>query len=178
MLLSDDVLRRIVGRLALWDARAVQRASPAFAALVHEAVEGAVQASLASPRPRFLDRFLASPPGFRELVHDGFVGLRSPRDTTLQWCAGGVRVRLFLPGGERGQVDVDVVDLACWPTLQTARETLEALRWLAQAGHAATGQRVDACLRAKVHRPVSEVLNTLARAFGQRHLGDCARVWP
>lgn len=167
-MLSPDLVRRVVRLLPLWDARSLQTAHPLFAALVAEHVGRVVDEALRRPRPRLVDTFLRSAPGFRECVHGSFVFLRTKRTVTMQHTEGDVTVHMRL-SGRHATIEVRCLATATWPTFDTLAATLAAMRWFAEALRDRGGVR-KVCFRtsAAMHRPVTEVLNGVATRFAER----------
>lgn len=171
MNVSPDVLRRIVPRLPLWDARSLQLSHPLFVPLVHDQVARCVARALDAPRPRLIDAFLKTPPGFRERVHGDFVMLRTSLDLTVQHARDGVAVVLRLATDvPKAAIEVRVFAGAPWPTFDTLQQTLTALRWFAEAVRERGVAAVVFKTRAFLHHPVSEVVNVVATEFVERHL--------
>lgn len=165
--LSRDVLRLIVARLSLWDARSLQLAHPEFAALVHEHVARMVEAVRTTPRPSELDTFLKTRPGFQERSYEEFVFLRTPKDLIVHACHDGVTVLLH-KAEECARIEVRMppVTQRMRPGFDTLRHTLQSMWWFA----AAASGNVHIRTRATTHHPPSEVLNTLAGTFAKRHI--------
>ena len=168
-MLSLDVVRRVVEGLSLWDARSVQFAHPSFAPLVHEAVAARVACALEASCPPMIHKFLNAPPGFQELVHGDYVCLRSPRDATLQWCRDGVAVVVHLFKGA-ARVEVRMVDPSVRPAFADLGRALSALGCFSSALTSAGVEVVVFHTRSEVHRPVFEVLSSVATRFVDRHL--------
>lgn len=168
--LSPDLLRLIIPKLALWDARSMQLSHPVFVRAVSDVVAAAVDGALVSPRPPVVDAFLKSRPGFQERTNGGFVMLRTPRDLTIQHVHDRVAVVLNIVD-HRAKLCVRVLDPSARPTFDTLVHTLRALWWFATAVAALPGvTQVRTRTHASVHHPTSEVLNTLATAFVERHV--------
>lgn len=175
-MVSDDVMRSVIGRLSLWDARSMQRAHPSFARLVSETVGSVVHEAARAPRPRHVDRCIAtflkgSQPAFQESVNGNFTCMRTPLHVHLSHAHQGVVVSLSLTR-ERACVAVRVVDPACRPSMETAYHALAAVRWFADAVEDSgryPPEAVQFQTRATIHRPVSEVMNGLA--------DQCVRHW-
>jgi hypothetical protein len=180
--LPADVLRALLARLSLWDARSLQHAHPDMARLVHDHVADVVAGALRSARPRLvdavLDTFLNASPGFQERAcpRHNITATRTPRDVTMHAaCGGGVVVVLtVLEGPTRarrwGRVEVRTTPPppSGRPGFDALERTLRALWWFAQALEE-RGVETSFRTRALVHHPPSEVLNTLATAFVERH---------
>lgn len=172
MALSDDVVRVIVPRLSLWDARSLQRAHSSFGRLVAEHVERVVDRAVRSPRPRVLDAFLDVPPRFSTRVHGPFTLLRTPHDLAVHYSYEGVVV----VARRADKHDVARVELRmpvepARPTFDTLERVLAALRWFSTALRARGCRTIEVRTRALVHHPVSEVLNTTATTFVERVCG-------
>lgn len=185
MELSLDVVRLIVPRLSLWDARSLQLAHPSFVELVHEATAHVVELALAVPRPGLIDAFLDTRPGFRERVHGDFVMFRTPKDLTMQHVRGGVAVTMHLmhpeaKPGAHARVELRVCAGAPWPTFDTLKVALTVLRWYADALRLRGVRHLEFGTKARLHHPVSEVVNTVATAFAHRHLEvpPTKSLWP
>lgn len=169
--LSADVVRRIVARLSLWDARSLQLAHPGFVPVVSDVVEEWVRRAREAPCPALVDRFLNTRPGFQERVNGGFTLLRTPRDVSMQCAHERVVVSLRLRH-DRGtaRVEIRVLDGAPRPTFPTMQRALSAMWWYAGALARRGVPRVEFRTRAATHCPTSEVLNTLAHKFVDTHL--------
>lgn len=166
---APDVVRLVLSKLCLWDVRSLQHAHPDIPLLVHEHVAGIVRRATQQPRPRCIDNFLKSPhSGFQEVVHRDFTFLRTPLDRTLSHASGGVVVILYL-GTCYARLELRVVDPTLRPGFAALEQALTAMWWFAKAATAHTKQ-LDIRTRAEVHRPVSEVLNSLATVFADRHI--------
>lgn len=165
MALSPDIMRLIIPRLSLWDARSLQQAHHSFAPLVHEHVACLAERARELPRPQFIDRFLKSTSPFQELVHQDFVFLRTPRDCTLRHTCDGTCVLLYVCDGD-AHLELRVTDPAARPTFATLGKVLTVLWWFGTA----TACRLHTRTRASTHRPVSEVLNSVATAFVERFI--------
>lgn len=171
MHLSLDVMRAIVRRLSLWDARSLQNAHPAFARLVAEAVQGVVDKAMSAPPPPVLDAFLNVPPCSSERTHGCVTLFRTPRDATLHIATPDrvtVVARLtHAPSGAdpRGRIELRMPPEPTRPTFDTLLHVLATMWW----AHTAFRQKgcgpVEFKTRAPVHHPVSEVLNMLAAQF-------------
>lgn len=173
MNVSPDVLRLLVPRLTLWDARSLQLSHPSFVPVVHEQVALCVERALKAARPQLIDAFLKTPPGFRERVHGDFVMLRTRKDVTVQHAREGVAVVLrAVAGVPKASVEVRVFAGAPWPTFATLERTLMALRWFAAALRERGVADVQFNTRAFLHHPVSEVVNLVATQFVEQYLAE------
>lgn len=182
--LSADVLRAVLHRLTLWDARSVQHAHPACAEIVHEIVESVVNRVLRAERPKVLDMFLRSAPSFQERVGDEYVFMRTPRGIQVEASCEGAMVvlRVFRPGQPNAWAVIEVRSGAHMPrpTFATLEKTLQTIWWFVRSLQACFGTvTVEFRTKALMHHPPSEVLNTLATTFVERHcLGCCdGRCW-
>lgn len=176
MTLPDDVVRVIVPRLSLWDARSLQRAYPSFRRLVAERVQCVVDRAVRSPRPKVLDAFLDVPPRFSTRVHGPFSLLRTPRDLAVHYSVEGAVVVAW----RHDKLDVARVELRMpveptRPTFDTLEHVLAALWWFWSALRARGCKTITFRTRALVHHPVSEVLNTTATTFVERVCGADAQ---
>lgn len=175
---AADVLRAVLHRLTLWDARSVQHAHPACAVIVHDIVAGLVDRVLRSQRPPVLDAFLRSAPTFHERVHGDYVFMRTPRDTKIQAACDGAIVRAHVHD-HWARVELECGAHLPRPTFATLEKTLQALWWFSQALEARHGAQFCVVFRTRApyHHPTSEVLNTLATTFVTRHcLGTTVNV--
>lgn len=169
-MLTLDIIRLIVPRLSLWDARALQLAHPLFAELVHEHVQCVVRAAASEARPRMIDRFLNCRPTFQELVYDGFVFMKTPLDCTLQYAYGGFVVHCR-SDHTTARIELRTVDPTCRPTFETLGRVVAALQWFHDALKARGIPVASVDARATRHRPVSEVLNGVVERFVKIMLG-------
>lgn len=176
---SADVLRTVLHRLTLWDARSVQHAHPSCAEIVHDLVESVVDRVLRSERPRQIDAFLQSTPSFHERTHGPYVFMRTPLTLRIEACCEGATVllRVFRPARPNAWACIEVLSGAHRPrpTFATLESTLRTVWWFARAVTEAFGDvAVTFRTRALLHHPPSEVLNTLATAFVERYCLDGA----
>lgn len=163
-LVSPDVVRLILKKLPLWDARSLQLAHPSFVPFVHEAVEGAVRRAAQEPCPALVDRFLSSRPGFQERIHKEFILFRTPKDLTMQYVHDKVCVVLRL-GTKDARIELRVLEGAPWPTFDTLARALTVMHWYTRALVKKGVRDVEFRTRATRHNPTSEVLNTVAERF-------------
>ena len=164
-----DVLRQIIPRLTLWDARAMQLAHPLFVPLVHECVSAAVQHAIKVPRPKLVDTFMRLPARFTERVHNEFVCMRTPRDLRIMATYDEVTTTLAVVGCT-ARIELLACDSSPRPTFETLEHTLAAMWWFAQAVKAQGIKTVELVTKAQKHRPVCEVLNVMAHAFAKEHI--------
>lgn len=176
---SGDVLRVVLHRLTLWDARSVQHAHPACAEIVHDIVQSVVNRVLRTERPKVIDTFLRSAPSFQERVDGVYVLMRTPRGITIQASCEGAMVvmRLFTPTAW-ALIEVRSGAHTPRPTFATLEKTLQTVWWFSRALRERFGNDFSMVFRTRalVHHPPSEVLNTLATTFVERHcLGSMGR---
>lgn len=167
--LSNDVLRILVPKLSLWDARSLQLAHPCFARIVHEVVKEVVERAMMTELPSMVDRFLNTRPGFQERIHHDFILFRTPKDLTVQYVRDRVCVSLRMDSRHGTRVELRVQPDACWPTFPMLERALGVLWWYSKALHARGVSDVEFRTKASVHKPTSEVLNMVAGLFVDRH---------
>lgn len=167
---AADVLRAVLHRLSLWDARAVQHAHPACAEIVHDVVAAIVDRVVRSQPPHMIHAFLRSVPGFHERVHDNCVFMRTPHGMEIQASCEGAVVKLQVYR-QWARVEVQSAAHVGRPTFTTLEKTLQALWWFSRAVEEWQGPQFSVVFRTRAlyHHPTSEVLNSLATTFVQRY---------
>lgn len=164
--LSWDVLRLMVSRMSLWDARRLQKAHPTCAQVVSDVVEDAVRRSTAQPIPDFLDKFMSC-------THDvnrrygAFALKRTGTFATVVYDDGEVRVRMFMYA-HLAKMWLEVApQRPGFGALETALTTLLWLRgsYKTHMPH----KKLVIATRADKHCPTSEVLNGVAEKFVETH---------
>jgi hypothetical protein len=148
----------------------MQAAHPLLAMLVSQEVEHVVAEVLRGPgRPEELVSFLRSRCEQRR-VHGDLDMSRTPRGAMVRARKGAVEVRLTERQGCT-LIDVKDVDAPSWPTFHDLRFCLRSLWWLSMAVRESLGTPVlHFRTIAWSHRPVAEVLNSLASMFVRRHI--------
>lgn len=168
MVVCADTLSHVVCHLSLWDARSFQHAHPVFARVVHEYVAKTVRQALASTRPPIIDKFMGLQKGFKERVHHEFVLFRTPKDATLLYVQSSatVAMRVYDDGGAFIELRV----MPTRPAFDALERTLTALWWFATYLRDRGHTEVEVRTKAALHHPFSEVLNTTASTFVDKHV--------
>jgi hypothetical protein len=166
--MNEAVVRRVVRKLTLWDARAAQAKHPDLAAAVAEEVHAAFDRALRTPPPGCVRAWLASSPGRRTRRHGNMCMMRTPRDLAVHWAREGVCVTFYKSDADaHGRLDLRVVDPTRRPTFHTLRCAAAPLAWFASG---AATLRVAAVVR----HPAADALLALLAQFTEPRLAQSA----
>jgi hypothetical protein len=167
--MNEAVVRRVVRRLTLWDARAAQRAHPDLAAAVAEETHAALEHAQRTPPPGCVRAWLAEPPARKTRRQGDMCMMRTPRDMAVHWARDGVCVTFYKSDADtHGRLDLRVVDPTRRPTFHTLRRAATALAWFA-------GRATRVRVAAIVQHPAADVLLALLVRFTEPQL---ATAWP